>query len=50
MTFFMANRALVSCVVTMETADGTRRFRNARLFTRPSPDGTGNSWLGRTSS
>ena len=38
-TLFEANRALVSCVVTMETAEGARRFHNARLFTRPLPNG-----------
>jgi hypothetical protein len=37
-TFFEANCALVSCVVTMETAKGTVRFHNARLFTRRLPD------------
>ena len=37
-TFFEANRALVNCVVTMETADGTMRFHNARLFIRPLPN------------
>jgi hypothetical protein len=33
-TFFEANRALVVCIVAMETAEGTRRFHNVRLFTR----------------
>jgi hypothetical protein len=35
-TFFDANRALVVCTVTMDTADGSKRFHNVRLFTRPS--------------
>jgi hypothetical protein len=35
-TFFEANRALVVCTVTMDTADGYKRFHNLRLFTRPS--------------
>jgi hypothetical protein len=33
-TFFGANRALVECVVTMESSEGTKRFHNIRLFTR----------------
>jgi hypothetical protein len=36
-TFFEANRALVVCTVTMETSEGSKRFHNLRLFTRPSP-------------
>ena len=33
-TFFGVNRALVECVVAMETSEGTKRFHNLRLFTR----------------
>ena len=31
------NRAVVACVVEMETADGPKRFHNLRLFVRRSP-------------
>jgi hypothetical protein len=37
-TFFEANRALVVCILAMETAEGTRRFHNVRLFTRQAAD------------
>jgi Domain of unknown function (DUF4440) len=34
---FIANRALVACIVTMEMPEGPTRFHNLRLFTRSSP-------------
>jgi hypothetical protein len=37
-TFFEANRALVICIVAMETPEGLRRFHNVRLFTRQAAD------------
>jgi hypothetical protein len=37
-TFFEANRALVICIVAMETPEGPRRFHNVRLFTRRAAD------------
>jgi hypothetical protein len=38
-TLFDLNRALVVCVVMMETAEGPKQFHNLRLFTRQSADG-----------
>jgi hypothetical protein len=35
-TLFEGNRAIVACTITMETADGSKRFHNVRLFTRSS--------------
>jgi hypothetical protein len=35
-SIFDANRALVDCTVTMDGADGARRFHNLRLFVRRS--------------
>src|SRR5688572_22950288 len=40
-TLFEANRALVVCTLTTETADGSKHFHNVRLFTRASP---GDRW------
>jgi Domain of unknown function (DUF4440) len=36
------NRAVVTSIVTMETAEGSKRFHNLRLFVREAPTG---SWL-----
>ena len=37
-TLFESDRALVTCVVAMETAEGPKRFHNVRLFTRQAAD------------
>jgi phage terminase large subunit GpA-like protein len=35
--FFERDRAIVTCIVTMGTPDGTKRFHNLRLFIRKGP-------------
>jgi hypothetical protein len=48
-TFFEANRALVSCVVAMETSDGATRSTMLGYSLARCRIGTGNCWHGRTS-
>jgi len=36
-TLFEVNRALIECIVTMETDTGEERFHNVRLFVRERP-------------